>query len=163
MVGTHLIRKKSTLSRRRDCLLELLGLKRLVGRLGLLALLGLAGCGPVYHTDYSFTPPKSQVGVNCTLHCENNRLQCRQVEDVQVQSCELRAERDRDYCEDQIRWRKGRDTKWYECTLDSCSANYERCDESYRLCYESCGGKVTATTRCVQNCEQQQTPPAVAR
>jgi hypothetical protein len=112
------------------------------------------GCGPVYNTEYQFSPPDSDAGRACVFQCENSRQQCRQLEEYRADDCQRRASWDQQRCEDDIYRRKGREPKWYECGSESCSADYDRCDESYRSCYQSCGGKVNAETRCVANCDK---------
>ena len=115
---------------------------------------GVSACGPVYHTDYAFRPPKSAEGRSCVFQCEQSRQQCRQIEDMQQDNCQNRSYWENARCEDDIRRRKGREPKWYECGTDSCSADYDRCDDSYRSCYQSCGGEVQTNTYCVSGCEK---------
>ena len=134
------------------------------------AVIGLclffSACGPIYNTDYQFTPPSSTTGRVCTQQCENSKFQCQQMEEMSADRCRDRAQIEQQRCEDNIRWREGRDPKWYECGAESCSANTDRCDAQYRSCYQACGGRVDAHTYCVANCSQvpaaQQAPaPAV--
>jgi len=113
-----------------------------------------AGCGPMYQTDYNLVPPKTESGRACTYHCDTTKLQCRQIEQLRVDRCEMQAREDQRICENQIRWDKGRSPKWYECGGSSCSADNEQCEAQYRSCYQSCGGRVESTTRCVANCDQ---------
>lgn len=122
--------------------------------LALLVVLLLGACGPVYNTEYTFSPPKSETGRSCTYHCDTNKFQCRQIEDMHAQRCQEQAYWEQQRCEAEIYRNKGRDPKWYECGTSSCSADYDRCEEQYRACYQSCGGKVESVTRCVANCEQ---------
>ena len=122
--------------------------------LPLLMVSFLTACGPVYRTEYTFKPPRTATGRNCAFQCETSRGQCRQIEDLRVDRCEDNSRREVQDCEDRLRWDKNRDSKWYECTGDSCTADYDRCDELYRSCYQSCGGNVTSQTVCVANCEK---------
>ena len=117
-------------------------------------LASLTGCGPMYQTEYIYTPPKSQTGNACVFQCENSKQQCQQIQEMRSEDCERRAEYDYQRCEDRIYDREGRDAKWYECSRESCTADVERCEATYRSCYQSCGGKVEAQTRCVSNCDQ---------
>lgn len=119
-----------------------------------LALLTLIGCGPIYDTQYQFTPPDDGNGRACIYQCENGREQCTELEELREESCENRAESEYQRCADNIYRRKGRDPKWNECYRESCSSDTERCENSYRSCYQSCGGKVRAETVCVANCDQ---------
>lgn len=114
----------------------------------------LAACGPVYDTQYHFTPPPSSEGRSCVFQCDNSRLQCRQLEDYKNEDCQRRAEYDQRRCEDDIYRRKGREPKWYECGSSSCSPDYDRCEQLYRSCYQSCGGRVDQQTVCVSGCDQ---------
>ncbi|MFN8392204.1 MAG: hypothetical protein U0136_18070 [Bdellovibrionota bacterium] len=123
-------------------------------RFPLFALLAAVGCGPVYDTQYQFVPPENASGRSCIFQCENSRQQCRQLEDYRVEDCERHSDYEKDRCEEDLYRRKGRDPKWYECTGESCTADYDRCDETYRSCYQSCGGEVHAETRCVANCDK---------
>lgn len=127
----------------------------------------LAACGPVYNTQYHFTPPESSEGRSCVFQCDNSRLQCRQLEEYRTEDCQRRSEFDQRRCEDDIYRRKGREPKWYECGSSSCSPDYDRCEQLYRSCYQSCGGRVDQETVCVSNCDQippgQQQPPPPRR
>lgn len=133
-----------------------LSLRRSVG---LLFLVAIAGCGPIYDTRYTFEPPRSAEGRACTFQCNQGKLQCQQIEDLNKDRCEQESRRNQQDCEYNIRITKNRSPKWYECGSDSCSADYDRCEESYRSCYESCGGRVNATTVCVSNCDKIPPPP----
>ena len=108
------------------------------------ALMFLAGCGPMYETRYNFLPPESASGRACIFQCDNGKMQCEQIEDMQKERCEDRADRDYDRCRD-------RGEKY--CYRESCSADYTRCEDRYRSCYSSCGGKVEKYEMCVSFCE----------
>lgn len=116
--------------------------------------LALTGCGPMYDTQYVFSPPNSATGRTCVFQCEQNKYQCRQIEDMQNDRCEQQASYEKSRCEANLAWDKGRDPKWYECIEESCSPDYERCEAMYRSCYQACGGEVESRTVCVANCDQ---------
>ena len=118
----------------------------------------LSSCGPVFNTEYVLTPPKSESGRTCTFQCETVKQQCLQIEELQNQRCEDNSRNEQYNCEYNIRITKNREPKWYECGSDSCSVDTERCEQSYRSCFQSCGGKVDAITRCVANCEKLPPP-----
>ena len=113
--------------------------------LGFVLILGLfvlAGCGPMYQTEYSLVPPKSEAGSACTYHCETAKLQCRQIEELRVDRCELQGREENRECESRIRWQEGRSPKWYECGSGSCSADYDQCVDHAALPAGSAGERV---------------------
>ncbi|GEM_PF-704156 len=112
------------------------------------------GCGPMYDTRYTMIPPSSSSGRVCIVQCENSKYQCEELEELRKERCEERAESEYNRCEWQTRRSEGRQPKWYECSRDSCSADSGKCEQRYRSCYESCGGRVSSETVCVANCEQ---------
>jgi hypothetical protein len=113
----------------------------------------LTACGPIYDTAYRFLPPEDSSGRVCIYQCENGRLQCRTIQEMQSRNCEAWSNQDVANCEANIRIYQNREPKWYECTGESCSPDYDQCDLSYRNCYEACGGRVISETRCVANCQ----------
>ena len=127
--------------------------------LSLLAVI-LFGCSPVYQTNYTYTPPKSSSGHTCILQCENNKLHCEQLEELRYQNCENKAESEYRDCEHDKVYGYDKKGRWScvedcYCWRSSCERNAERCDAQYRICYQTCGGKVKAHTVCVANCEQE--------
>lgn len=121
---------------------------------GLICAVTFAGCGPVYDTQYQFTPPENESGRTCVFQCETSKEQCQQIQEMRAESCEDRAEYEYERCVDRIYRRKGREPKWHECSKETCSADVDRCENTYRNCYQACGGKVRAETVCVANCDQ---------
>ncbi len=109
----------------------------------LTAMLMLAGCGPMYETQYSFVPPENESARACIFQCENGKLQCHQLEEMKEENCENRADRDYYRCKD-------RGEKY--CYRESCSVDYERCEGQYRSCYQACGGRVESRQVCVAFC-----------
>lgn len=114
----------------------------------------IVGCGPIYETRYNFVPPTEPHSAVCLTHCYTGKIQCQQLEQVQLDNCENRAERERYRCEWQIRRDKKREPKWYECGGSHCSVDEERCEANYRSCYQACGGQVNSEQVCVANCKQ---------
>jgi hypothetical protein len=114
----------------------------------------LTSCGPVYNTEYSYTPPKSLEGRSCINQCEYSKIQCEELENLRERECESRAELEYDRCRRDIYNSKKREPKWSECSRSSCSTDEERCERLYRSCYQACGGRVDSRTVCVANCDQ---------
>jgi hypothetical protein len=114
----------------------------------------LFGCGPIYDTTYTFIPPEDNRGQICTFQCENSKSQCIQLEEMKESNCQSRSDAQRYICEERIRAQYGREPKWYECGGETCSADEARCESQYRSCYQACGGRVIAETRCIANCAQ---------
>lgn len=124
-------------------------------QLSLLALLfSVVSCGPQMQTNYQYFPPENPQGQACIFQCENSRMQCQHIQDMEYQRCQDRAEDRYQRCEDSNEYRR-KDDKQY-CYREYCSSpDGERCDNSYRSCYQSCGGRVTSETVCVANCDKQ--------
>ena len=127
-------------------------LRTLLGLHILFLVMAFSGCGPVYETNYSYVPPSDMSAQTCIFQCQNMKMQCEQLEQMQASRCEDRGERERERCEREIR-RKGKEPKWYECGSTTCSVDYERCEMNYRSCYVACGGQVNAEQVCVFNCK----------
>lgn len=124
-----------------------------------LLFLTFASCSPVFKTVYSYTPPTNDKGRSCVFQCENSKLQCEQLEDMRNERCQLQADRDYDRCESRKRYtyKSNGKSECIEncfCYRQSCTVNYENCENRYRACYKICGGKVDSETVCVSNCEK---------
>jgi len=131
-------------------------LKFLTALSGLLALsLTLSGCGPIYSTQYRYTPPVDSNGRMCVNQCANSRDLCRQLE-------ESRASQEQAQCQQNASMRYAlclssakTDQARSQCNSSSyCSrsANTERCEESYRQCFQNCGGKIDSFQVCDFGC-----------
>ncbi|BBL71996.1 hypothetical protein MoryE10_26020 [Methylogaea oryzae] len=121
----------------------------------------LAGCGPIYHTDYQMLPAASAEGRMCGNSCLSSQQSCVQSCRSQSQSCEAmaRLESQNDYLsyvnEQQ---RKGKPVKksqsdfthYGNCSDSSC---VERCESDYRACHTNCGGRVIPHTYCTAFCD----------
>lgn len=113
----------------------------------LLGLL-LAGCGPIYHTVYDYTPPASRDGMACVMQCENTRNQCqranrleREVADLKRRQCEERREREKE---------KNGGKSSLSCSYHASDTD---CDAPYRACYQTCGGRVESHRECAAFCD----------
>lgn len=129
--------------------------------LALLALGTLAACGPIYETQYFYTPPEAETALVCTNQCRQIGLLCQQNCDLRYDSClaEARADAARDY-DYYVRRREAegksidrtlRDFDYsYRCTSSSGCKN--ACVNEFNVCYQTCGGAVTAQQVCVAFC-----------
>ncbi len=125
--------------------------------------LTLASCAPVIETTYSYAPPGTDEGRHCVARCEVERAPCAQSCDRRERLClndaDSRAMRDyqMELGDGLGRRRGGSGRTYFDYTgryRALCSANGCRntCDDTYRACFEGCGGTVTATQACTANC-----------
>ncbi|MDC0358915.1 hypothetical protein OAO01_08870 [Oligoflexia bacterium] len=126
---------------------------------GLFLSVLLVACSPVYRTDYAYIPPTSAQGKTCIFQCENTKIQCIQLEEMRYERCLDRADREYDRCERNKRYGYNKKGEWEcqdncYCFRSSCTLNESRCEERYRSCYQTCGGKVEGNTYCVSNCDK---------
>ncbi|MCB0358636.1 MAG: hypothetical protein KDD44_03345 [Bdellovibrionales bacterium] len=122
----------------------------------------LSACSPVYRTNYSFVPPEDPRGQACVFQCQTVKLQCEQLEKSENDRCVDRAEYDYDRCE--ARNDRRREDKQDYCYRSYCPGpNFDRCEDQYRSCYQSCGGTVNAHTQCVSFCEDAPDSPRGSR
>ena len=101
----------------------------------------LAAC-----SHYEYYPPASEAGRQCTVQCAAVREMC-------ISNEYNRAQYDRASCEQRNHWNYQRcmkraddkdDAKACARAQPMCwsSANTFRCDENYRSCFVSCGGRI---------------------
>ncbi len=121
----------------------------------------LCACGPIYHTDYSYSPPTSSSGKSCIAQCQQSQFLCQQLNDSRKQNCINTAKQDALYRYELYKSTQLSQKKPIEKTLDSfmilpydCNISQD-CEAQYRTCFTTCGGKVFAKTRCVYNCDNQ--------
>lgn len=138
----------------------------LLGRLamlfGLTAL--LAACGPIYDTEYTYTPPPGARGQACVSSCEADKSACAYSCRRETQECQNEKERvaDREYRRYE-RWRRDQNLPVeksrydfmpsYSCPWESDCTNV--CEAEYRACYTGCGGRIDARQVCVMGCNQK--------
>ena len=129
----------------------------------LLALiLLLASCAPVVETTYRYAPPESAEGQRCVAACAAERATCSQSCDRREKLCLTDADSRalRDYRIDTDDFGNARrpssrsvfdymDRYRSLCRMEGCR---NACGDTYRACYERCGGRVTATRTCTANC-----------
>lgn len=119
------------------------------------ATLTLSACGPVYSTHYRFTPPNEANGRQCVTQCAQTRDMCRMME-------ETRATQEQTQCQQNANMRytlclanAKTDQARSQCNANSyCPRNVytERCEESYRQCFQNCGGRVESYQVCDYGC-----------
>jgi hypothetical protein len=124
-------------------------------------MLSAAGCGPIYATDYQFQPPQNETVRVCVLQCQLLRGQCQQIQALEQERCEDRADRDYYWCQRNRRYAtdsEGRTRCVANCTCTRayCGRSDHACDPNYRECYTGCGGIVAEQRKCVFNCQGAQ-------
>lgn len=137
-------------------------LARLAAFLGLTVL--LTACGPIYNTEYTYSPPSSARGQACVARCEADQSQSRYECRRRTQDCENEKARiaDREYSR-YVRWRQQQNLPVdrnrssfepnYSCPWESeCT---DVVDAQYRACFTSCGGRIDAQQVCVMGCNQK--------
>jgi len=143
----------------------------------ILSQLSLSACGPSYRTDTFYEPPKHERGKNCTFGCEQTRNACNASCKDEYDSCyrEAKMQGKIDYLEAKEDWleqrercasklksqvngdgtcgksepRKNQFIKTHHCRRD-CD-----CDDTFKRCFQLCGGNIRYERRCVSGCEQK--------
>lgn len=140
-------------------------MRKIFGRLAILFGLSalLAACGPIYDTEYTYTPPTSARGQACVSSCQADQSGCNYQCRRETQDCENERNRiaDREY-ERYARWRQQQGlpierTRQSFMPTYSCPAEYqcrEVCEAEYRACFTGCGGRIDAQQVCVMGCNQ---------
>lgn len=136
-------------------------MKRIFSIFSILTLIGLlAGCHPIYKTEYAFVAPKSNVAKMCTAQCIQGKSSCEQMCRMNNESCRARAhqqavEEFRQYKHDRKREHKEvkRNVSDFEHT-SSCNQDCD-CEPNYRACYSACGGQVLERDVCVAFCDKK--------
>ena len=127
------------------------------------------GCSPVYKNFYSYEPMKTDSKRTCAMGCNVAKQSCTFNMQQSYQLCLTSAKIDYQSCKNSEQWgynSKGKYECLYNCFCyeSSCDKpDLDLCEDQYFQCYTACGGKGTKTTRCVENCEQEnaQTAPLV--
>lgn len=125
----------------------------------LLAVAGLtlAACGPVYETEYRYTPPGDVEGRACVAHCEAGKAQCRVTADLRAENRQLRCEREAAQDFERCLTTQGADPEKSKCHRRYCSegdagGDRAQCADDYRVCFQGCGGVVDSSQVCTFNC-----------
>ncbi|MFP4154091.1 MAG: hypothetical protein ACOC00_00515 [Halothiobacillaceae bacterium] len=118
-------------------------------------LLVIPGCGPVYQTEYRYSPPADSESKRCITECARIREMCRA-------TAEARAAKEQAACQQNasIRYAACLATASDDAARQKCSLNTycdrdadtAPCDADYRQCYQTCGGTVEAYQVCVFGC-----------
>jgi hypothetical protein len=104
----------------------------------LLGPLLLGGCGP--RIVYDFIPPESPEGRTCAAQCANTQTYCRQSAEANYRACEA------SYQGALASYNACREANGRGCVSPpSCFyPSTSACDEGYRSCFSTCGGRVRA-------------------
>ena len=118
-----------------------------------------SACSPVYKTTFTYTPPETDAGKLCIAQCENNKIQCAQLEQMRYSSCQQQSDFDYHLCRSRRVYRynhKGHRKCVSNCYCyhRNCYQKTTACESNYRLCYEACGGKIISETQCVERCDK---------
>lgn len=113
----------------------------------LFSALLLSACGPVYHTVYNYTPPKSRDGMACVMQCDNTRNECKRANQSAREAADLK----RHHCEER-RAREEKETGKESHISCSFYSHDEDCDGNYRTCYQTCGGHISSHQECSAFC-----------
>lgn len=114
----------------------------------------VSSCGPIYETNYRYTPPADPLSRPCVSQCLSDKGQCRNIAELKNENANLRCERDaRDDYERCLGNAKGEQGK-NSCNRRSCSstADFGSCEVDYRTCFQSCGGVIDTERVCTFNC-----------
>lgn len=125
----------------------------------LIQILFITACGPVYESQYTLIPPKSDVSKMCTSQCIQTKSFCEQGCRAENDNCKLRAQQSalyeyNEYKSEQVRIGQPvsktiRDfDRSYSCS-NSCN-----CESTYRDCFSACGGQVIENKVCVAFCDK---------
>lgn len=127
----------------------------------LLLAIFVAGCSPVYRKFYTYEPMRTDSQRNCSVTCQVLKQSCSTNQQQAYQLCLANSRLEYQSCKSNEIWgynKKGN----YECQHNcycyepSCTdPDPDLCESQYASCYTGCGGKVTETTRCVENCENE--------
>lgn len=120
-------------------------------------LILLSGCGPIYKTEYTYQPPRSQIGKMCASQCTQTKINCQQLCEMRNESCKSNGRQEAmiqylEYKESQIA--AGKPVKRTPENFNTSYCN-ESCDctDTYNQCYQTCGGMITPYQVCTAFCK----------
>lgn len=114
----------------------------------------VSACGPIYSTEYIYSPPEDAQARACIAQCNTAKTNCRSMADLKAENerlrCDLEAGSRYQHCLN----RAGSDAGRAECIRQSCytPADGEICDADFRICFQSCGGMIESRQTCSFNC-----------
>ena len=115
-----------------------------------------ASCGPIYETEYRYTPPAASEAQSCVSQCEVGKRQCRSSAELKTENRQLRCEKDAANDYELCFTRAGNDQDRNRCQRKSCSSNthedQQLCEDDHRVCFQGCGGVVETQRVCTFNC-----------
>lgn len=124
-------------------------------------LIGLAGCGPMYETTYTYVAPSGAAGKRCVRQCTQSKQLCQRVCHRDENACMKRARRDARGQLKQYRHQRQRQGLPVEKNLNDfldtslCQSRNCGCDDDYRACFQMCGGELVPHRKCVAFCDKQ--------
>lgn len=122
--------------------------------------LNLFGCGPIYQKKFTYYQPRSNAVRQCIAsNCERNKMMCERNCSERNSACKWRAYDQarvdyRQYVRQQRRQNLPVKKSISDFNNDSYCDTSCGCNEVYRRCYQTCGGKVTSKSVCVAFCDQ---------
>ncbi len=120
----------------------------------------LTSCNPIYNSEYSYTPPKSNIAKMCTANCVQGKNACQQRCRIDTENCRLRAQQNAIFAYENYKQEQAKLNMPLMKTLkdfdkgSSCSTSCD-CETTYRACYSECGGTVTEHKKCVAFCSNE--------
>ena len=120
-----------------------------------------SGCGPIYKTEYSYVPPRSDMGKMCISQCVQSKGMCEQMCQMRNETCRMRAHREArrqfEVYERKTRARGEpvqRDVNDFDDSYFRCNQECD-CASSFNSCYSACGGQVLERQVCTAFCNQK--------
>ena len=134
----------------------------------------LTSCGPVYQTNYSYSPPEEMAGKQCLSLCSAQRQSCSSNCRDREQTCEIVARtldlaenlscnKRKKYCNNNpdasgCIFDKNMDCNESSGSHSNCTNEKKECKSEclsyYNECYINCGGKIDTQSICVQFCDK---------
>ncbi len=129
---------------------------RFVPLLMMLILVTFTGCAGQAAKNTSYIAPNTPGGRMCANQCLEAKGYCRETCNLEERSClnltQAQAIQDYDkYAREQFFSHQPADLQPRDFERnDKCSPNscYDDCEDNYKSCYQTCGGKVEVTTSC---------------